>query len=126
MCSICLITLVVLCNLQLVSVLREVRYLESQHAEKIPETASEIYASKESYRQYVATLELTANWYNKVRKSVLGVEFPLIAGQVQQIDAKMKEAEELLNWKNEGNKLICTTSLKQGSATCGPWADCGP
>ncbi|XP_032899964.1 dynein heavy chain 9, axonemal isoform X2 [Amblyraja radiata] len=87
---------------QLVSVLREVRYLESQHAEKIPETASEIYASKESYRQYVATLELTANWYNKVRKSVLGVEFPLIAEQVQQIDSKMMEAEELLNWKNEG------------------------
>ncbi|XP_067860408.1 dynein axonemal heavy chain 9-like [Heptranchias perlo] len=87
---------------QLVSVLREVRYLEACHTEKIPDTAAEIYASKESYRQYVATLELTTNWYNKVLKSVLGVEFPLIEGQVQHIDSKIKEAEESLNWKNEG------------------------
>ncbi|GCB69230.1 hypothetical protein scyTo_0001016 [Scyliorhinus torazame] len=87
---------------QLVSVLREVKYLETRHTEKIPDTAAEIYALKESYRKYVATLELTANWYNKVLKSVLGVEFPLIEAQVRQIDSKVKEAEESLNWKNEG------------------------
>ncbi|XP_078081541.1 dynein axonemal heavy chain 9 [Mustelus asterias] len=87
---------------QLVSVLREVKYLETRHTEKIPDTAAEIYAMKESYRQYAATLELTTNWYNKVLKSVLGVEFPLIEAQVQQIDSKIKQAEESLNWKNEG------------------------
>ncbi|XP_042198221.1 dynein axonemal heavy chain 9 isoform X3 [Callorhinchus milii] len=86
---------------QLVSVLQEVKYLDRHLKVKIPETAAQIYCSKETYRQYVATLELTANWYNKIRKTVLEVEFPLIEGQVQVIDAKLQEAEEILNWRNE-------------------------
>ncbi|GCC26775.1 hypothetical protein chiPu_0005195 [Chiloscyllium punctatum] len=87
---------------QLVSVLREVKYLEARHTVNIPDAAAEIYSMKESYRQYVATLDLTTNWYNKVQTSVLGVEFPLIEDQVKRIDSKLKEAEVSLNWKNEG------------------------
>ncbi|XP_043925657.1 dynein axonemal heavy chain 9 [Protopterus annectens] len=86
---------------QLVSVLREVKYLESRQTDTIPETAGEIFSSKESYRQYVANLELTANWYNKIIRTILEVEFPLIQGQLQDIDIKLKEAEETLNWKKE-------------------------
>ncbi|XP_041078235.1 dynein heavy chain 9, axonemal-like [Polyodon spathula] len=89
-------------NPQLVSVLREVKYVKSGQTEMIPHTAEEIYSNKESYRQYVANLDLTINWYNKVVKSVLEVEFPLIEGQLQDIDTQLKEAEETLNWKNEG------------------------
>nr|XP_006635186.1 PREDICTED: dynein heavy chain 9, axonemal isoform X1 [Lepisosteus oculatus] len=87
---------------QLVSVLREVKYLESRQTEKIPSTAAKIYSKKELYRQYVANLDLTAGWYNKVIKTVLEVEFPLVEGQLQDIDSKLKEAEESLNWKEEG------------------------
>ncbi|XP_075026234.1 dynein axonemal heavy chain 9-like [Calonectris borealis] len=68
----------------------------------IPPTAAEIYSSKESYRQLVANLELMANRYNKVLKTVLEVEYPLIQGQLRDIDLKLKEAEEKLNWKMEG------------------------
>ncbi|XP_075375292.1 dynein axonemal heavy chain 9-like [Mycteria americana] len=68
----------------------------------IPLTAAEIYSSKESYRQMVANLELMVNRYNKVLKTVLEVEYPLIQGQLRDIDLKLKEAEETLNWKMEG------------------------
>ncbi|XP_064323504.1 dynein axonemal heavy chain 9 [Phalacrocorax carbo] len=87
---------------QLVSVLREVRYLSSSPMGAIPPTAAEIYSSKESYRQMVASLELMVNRYNKVLKTVLEVEYPLIQGQLRDIDLKLKEAEETLNWKMEG------------------------
>ncbi|KFQ91060.1 Dynein heavy chain 9, axonemal, partial [Nipponia nippon] len=87
---------------QLVAVLREVSYLSGSQMGAIPPTAAEIYSSKESYRQMVANLELMVNRYNKVLKTVLEVEYPLIQGQLQDIDLKLKETEETLNWKTEG------------------------
>ncbi|KAM9371423.1 dynein axonemal heavy chain 9-like [Phaethornis superciliosus] len=87
---------------QLVSVLREVSYLSSSHMGTIPPMAAEIYSSKDSYQQMVANLELIVNSYNKVLKTVLEVEYPLIQGQLQDIDLKLKEAEETLTWKTEG------------------------
>jgi len=56
--------------LQLVSVLREVKYLDVGDSDDIPEEASKIFAAKESFRQYVANLDLTQQWYNKVRQKV--------------------------------------------------------
>ncbi|KAM4673740.1 dynein axonemal heavy chain 9 [Amazona ochrocephala] len=94
---------------QLVLVLREVSYLSSSQVGAIPAMAAEIYSSRESYRQMVANLELMVNRYNKVLKTVLEVEYPLIRGQLQDIDLKLKEAEETLNWKMEGVcDHICT------------------
>ncbi|XP_061318003.1 dynein axonemal heavy chain 9-like [Pezoporus flaviventris] len=87
---------------QLVSVLREVSYLSSSQMGAIPAVAAEIYSSRESFRQMVANLELMVNRYNRVLKTVLEVEYPLIQGQLQDIDLKLKEAEETLNWKVEG------------------------
>ncbi|NWX21666.1 DYH9 protein, partial [Aegotheles bennettii] len=87
---------------QLVSVLREVSYLSGSQMGTIPPMAAEIYSSKESYRQMVASLELMVNRYNKILRTVLEVEYPLIQGQLRDIDLKLKEAEETLTWKTEG------------------------
>ncbi|NWV12184.1 DYH9 protein, partial [Ptilonorhynchus violaceus] len=87
---------------QLVSVLREVSYLWGSRAGAIPPTAAEIYSCKESFRQLVASLELMGNRYNKVLGTVLEVEYPLVRGQLQDIDLRLKEAEETLTWKMEG------------------------
>ncbi|XP_036372722.1 dynein heavy chain 9, axonemal [Megalops cyprinoides] len=89
-------------NPQLVSVLREVKYLESRQTETIPDTAADIYSSKESLRQYVANLDLTVSWYNKVIRNVLEVEFPLVEGQLKGIDTQLMEAEESINWRSNG------------------------
>ncbi|XP_030631579.1 dynein axonemal heavy chain 9 isoform X2 [Chanos chanos] len=89
-------------NPQLVSVLREVKYLEARQREEIPDMASDIYSNKELLWQYVANLELTASWYNKVITTVLEVEFPLIQGELKYIDTQLKEAEETINWTSQG------------------------
>lgn len=94
------------CPLQLVSVLREVRYLSGSQLGAIPPTAAEIYSCKDSYRQLVASLELMVNRYNKVLQTVLEVEYPLIQGQLQEIDLKLRAAEETLNWKTEGELAL--------------------
>ncbi|NWR75951.1 DYH9 protein, partial [Centropus unirufus] len=87
---------------QLVSMLREVSYLSGSQMGAIPVAAAEIYSSKESYQQMVANLELMVNRYNKVLTTVLEVEYPLIQGQLWDIDLKLTEAEETLNWKTDG------------------------
>ncbi|KAM6469113.1 dynein axonemal heavy chain 9 [Liasis olivaceus] len=87
---------------QLVSVLREVSYLGEDRIGNIPETAAEIYASRESFRQLVANLDLMVTWYNKILCTVLEVEYPLIQSQLHAIDIQLKEAEETLNWKTKG------------------------
>ncbi|NXA70989.1 DYH9 protein, partial [Mohoua ochrocephala] len=87
---------------QLASVLREVSYLRGSGAGAIPPAAAEVYSCKESFRQLVAGLELMANRYNKVLRTVLEVEYPLVQGQLRDIDLKLKEAEETLSWKMEG------------------------
>ncbi|XP_067320917.1 dynein axonemal heavy chain 9-like [Anolis sagrei] len=89
-------------NPQLVSVLREVKYLGTDEFGNIPETAAAIYSSRESFRQLVANLELMVTWYNKILGTVLEVEYPLVQSQLQAIDIQLREAEETLNWKTEG------------------------
>uniref|UniRef100_A0A7N8YQ50 Dynein, axonemal, heavy chain 9 n=1 Tax=Mastacembelus armatus TaxID=205130 RepID=A0A7N8YQ50_9TELE len=87
---------------QLASVLREVKYLEARQTEAIPETAMQIYTTRGTLWQYVANLELIVNQYNKVMQSVLSVEHPLVQGQLRDIDSQLKNAEETLNWNNQG------------------------
>ena len=90
--------------LQLISVLKEVSYLQPQQMTHIPETAAAMFSSREFYRQLVAKLELMANWYNKVMKTLLEVEFPLVQEELQNIDLCLRAAEETLSWKTEGNR----------------------
>lgn len=86
---------------QLVAVLREVKYLEIRGSEEIPESAAAIYSKNDTFRQYVANLDLTVQWYNKVRTTVLEVEYPLVEGQLEQIDVQLQRAEKDLNWNSE-------------------------
>nr|XP_027809857.1 dynein heavy chain 9, axonemal [Marmota flaviventris] len=89
-------------NPQLISVLKEMSYLESRETKHLPETATAMFSSREFYRQLVANLELVANWYNRVMTTLLEVEFPLVEKELQTIDLQLKAAQETLNWKTEG------------------------
>ncbi|XP_008853923.1 dynein heavy chain 9, axonemal [Nannospalax galili] len=90
-------------NPQLISVLKEMSYLEPSEMKHIPEAAAALFSSREFYRQLVANLELMANWYNKVMKTLLEVEFPLVEEELHNIDLRLRAAEETLNWKTEGS-----------------------
>lgn len=78
-------------------------YLEPRQMHRIPETAAAMFSSREFYRQLVAKLELMADWYNKVVKTLVEVEFPLVEEELRVIDLRLRAAEGTLNWKTEGN-----------------------
>ena len=93
-------------NPKLVAVLREVKYLEIRAEEKIPDSAVVIYKSYDTLWKFVMNLDTTVKLYNKVRTSVLDVEFPLIEEQLADIDNKFQQAESTLNWNTDGK--VCT------------------
>ncbi|XP_060681399.1 dynein axonemal heavy chain 11-like isoform X1 [Hemiscyllium ocellatum] len=96
---------------QLVAVLREVKYLQMLNQPDIPEAAATIFEKRETLTKYVGTLELMVKWYNKLKQTVLEVEFPLIFNELEAIDDELKAAEETITWQNE-NCWNCIVLLK--------------
>ena len=99
-------------NPQLVALLREVKYLEMQKEENraIPEKAAAVFAQNETYRKYLQNLDVTVHLYNNIRETVLDVEYPLIEGQLNDIDVQLERAISELNWTSEGNMRGFITS----------------
>jgi len=89
-------------RVQLVAVLREVKYLLIRNMEEIPTSAGQLYANNDTLLMYVAHLDLTVAWYNKIRETVLEVEYPIIEAQLTTIDAQLRQAEETLDWQTDG------------------------
>ena len=75
--------------------------MEIRGQEDIPNSAAELYTNNDTFREYVNHLDFIVDRYNKVRKTVLEVEYPLIEGQLEEIDIQLEKAEESLNWQNE-------------------------
>lgn len=74
----------------------------------VPPEATELFNKHETFRTYVANLNLTVTWYNHVRQSLHDVEFPLVQSQLTSIDAVLNQAETTLSWNSDGsyNMLI--------------------
>jgi dynein heavy chain len=58
-------------SLQLVAVLREVKYLTIQGQQDVPPSAAEVFSQSETFRKYVGNLDLIVSWYNQVQDRTL-------------------------------------------------------
>lgn len=94
-------------NPQLVALLREVKYLEMQKEANrvIPEKAAAVFEQNETYRKYLQNLDVTVHLYNSVRETILDVEYPLVEGQLNDMDVQLDRAISELNWTSEGKAL---------------------
>ncbi|KAG8443036.1 hypothetical protein GDO86_011741 [Hymenochirus boettgeri] len=86
---------------ELIAVLREVKYLQTQNQTDIPSAALHIYKKKEILNKFIESLNLLVQWYNKVRQTVLEVEYPLIQKDIKKLDEQLRDAEERYTWKDE-------------------------
>ncbi|XP_067914454.1 dynein axonemal heavy chain 17-like [Heterodontus francisci] len=87
---------------KLVAVLREVYYMNIQERNDIPESALDVFSMNKTFRNFVDNLDLIVGWYNKIRLTVLDVEYPLISNELSDIDFKLIKAERQLHWNNNG------------------------
>ncbi|XP_071447818.1 dynein beta chain, ciliary [Hetaerina americana] len=86
---------------ELVAVLREVHYLKSMEIENIPEAALALYDQSETFRKYTSSLNLTIEWYNKIRRTSKPVEFKLVKEEIEEIDVLIEKGRSKLNWNSE-------------------------
>ncbi|KAG7325031.1 hypothetical protein KOW79_011347 [Hemibagrus wyckioides] len=87
---------------QLVAVLREVKYLTMLDQDAIPPCAAAIFAKHETFRKYVASLNLIVSVYNQVQATLLPVEFSLMKEELMNLDEELACAENSLCWNSEG------------------------
>ncbi|XP_031759446.1 dynein heavy chain 11, axonemal [Xenopus tropicalis] len=86
---------------KLIAVLREVRYLQKQSQADIPKEALAIFDKREMLHKYIASLDQLVFWYNKLKRTVLEVEYPLIKDDLKNIDEQLRESEERYTWKDD-------------------------
>ncbi|XP_064006872.1 dynein axonemal heavy chain 17 [Pogoniulus pusillus] len=87
---------------ELIAVLREVKYLNFQQQKGIPDSAESLFARNETFQKLVDNLNLIVGWYNEVKQSLLLVELPLLAVELEDVDAQLVCAEQTLFWNHEG------------------------
>lgn len=91
---------------QLVAVLKEVHYLNQrkygQEAHPVPDSAVNMYSENETFLKHVHNLNLIQDLYNKVRETILDVEYPLIEQELRGIDEKLDQAINDINWTSDG------------------------
>ncbi|XP_075778340.1 dynein axonemal heavy chain 11 isoform X2 [Pelodiscus sinensis] len=63
--------------------------------------------------KYIGNLELIVQWYNKLKQTVLEVEYPLIETELRALDDQLREAEEVFTWQEEN----CWKYIEQVKAT---------
>ncbi|EMP26627.1 Dynein heavy chain 11, axonemal [Chelonia mydas] len=98
---------------KLVALLREVTYLLMLNRSDIPDSALAIYEKRKIFAKYIGNLELIVQWYNKLKQTVLEVEYPLIETELGAIDDQLREAEEVFTWQKEN----CWRYIEQVKAT---------
>lgn len=92
----------------LMSVLREVRYLKKEFPSKsFPEVAGELFKREHTFRNYVNSLDQTVTHYNQLKTNTKPVEYLLIQAEIGDIDAQLERAEHALNWNSDGRYNLC-------------------
>ena len=89
------------------------KYLKHQNCPErvIPESATNVFQQNETYRKYLQNLDVTVTLYNKVRETIMDVEYPLIENQLKDIDKELEKATSQLNWTSAGNKYPWTIAM---------------
>eukprot|EP00049_Salpingoeca_infusionum_P001275 m.46981 g.46981 ORF g.46981 m.46981 type:complete len:4526 (+) comp10948_c0_seq2:170-13747(+) len=94
---------------QLVSVLREVKYLKIVRGEttELPESAAAIFQRNEQFHQQLGNLDIAVTEYNRIQTQLLDVEAPLIDEELAAIDAFLEKGITELNWNAPGVDDYC-------------------
>ncbi|CAH1164042.1 unnamed protein product [Phaedon cochleariae] len=87
-------------NPELTAILREVHYMKLTGEPNIPEIVLKLAERNDVFQKYIANLNSTVTWYNKIRRSSKHVEFNLIEKEISEIDKLIAIGGENLNWES--------------------------
>uniref|UniRef100_A0A8C4NB91 Dynein heavy chain tail domain-containing protein n=1 Tax=Eptatretus burgeri TaxID=7764 RepID=A0A8C4NB91_EPTBU len=87
---------------ELVSMLKEVRYLLKMKWNDIPSGLLDLHSKTDTYHKFVTTLELLVTSYNKVSESLEPLEEHLVQSELDDVDRELLQAEHTLTWESDG------------------------
>lgn len=65
----------------------------------VPESAQAIFQHSDTFRQQISSLDLICSIYNKIQRTILPVEKPLVLKQLQDVEQALARGMQELNWK---------------------------
>ncbi|KAG7469713.1 hypothetical protein MATL_G00131750 [Megalops atlanticus] len=86
---------------QLVAVLKDVKHLQMLEQTNIPGAALAVFEKKDTFVMYVGGLQLLVQSYNKLKQTMLEVEFPMVREEIAAVDRKLQKAEMTLTWQDQ-------------------------
>ncbi|XP_062957128.1 dynein axonemal heavy chain 11 [Cynocephalus volans] len=86
---------------KLVAVLREVKYLLMLKKPDIPDSALAIFQKRNTILKYIGNLEILVQGYNKLKQTLLEVEYPLIEDELRALDEQLEAAAMWLTWQDD-------------------------
>ena len=72
---------------------------------QFPPIAGELFEREMTFRSFNNSLDRTVQGYNRLKTNTTRVEYDLIKDQLDEIDVKLNDAENLLNWNSDGKNF---------------------
>jgi dynein heavy chain, axonemal len=83
---------------ELVRLLRETKYFLLLKIE-VPASAAAIFSRADLYRQQISSLELICSTWNRIQRTILPVERPLVSEKLAEVEVALRRGQNELNWK---------------------------
>ena len=84
---------------QLVNLLRETKYFLSLGVE-VPSEACSVFERSRTFRRHIGALELLVAVWNRIQRTILPVELPLVRQQIDDVRARLDEGLKTLDWNS--------------------------
>jgi dynein heavy chain, axonemal len=84
---------------QLVNLLRETKYFISLGIE-VPAEARNVYDRSRTFRRHIGSLDLIVAIWNRIQKTILPVELPLVKQQIDELHVRLDEGLKTLDWNS--------------------------
>lgn len=84
---------------QLVNLLRETKYFLSLGVE-VPTEACNVFERSRTFRRHIGALELLVAVWNRIQRTILPVELPLVRQQIDDVRARLDEGLKTLDWNS--------------------------
>ncbi|KAI8473051.1 MAG: flagellar outer dynein arm heavy chain beta [Monoraphidium minutum] len=95
----------------LVALLRETKYFLLLSM-RVPDAAASMFERADMYRSQIGSLELMVTLYNRIQRTIMPVEKPLVEARLTAVEAALQRGLEELRWRSEGIEPFIRDALE--------------
>lgn len=96
--------------------LDEVKFLSHHMSDSIPDVAKEIYESNQVYMDYIHSIQVLVERYNRPLSSIVDVERPMFQKHIDHVDQVIERGLGELTWVDGDSKAFLTDAVQDVSS----------